>query len=213
GRPFKAKMSVHNFGLSTALSVIAVDDAPSSFKFKSVSPPAAYSCTTPPVGETGSLSCSSPSMASGTTDLIVVVWRPTVSGLQTNQSHVTVSGSFDPNSGNNADSDGIDVQTNLRGCTMIGTVNADVMTGTSGADVICGLGGADQIDGSGGSDTIYGQDGPDQLTDHNGTDVLRGGPGNDTLDTSDGAGGDIANGNIGTDTCTVDGGDTAAHCE
>src|SRR5262249_50257503 len=117
------------------------------------------------------------------------------------------------NSGNNADSDGIDVQTNLRGCTMIGTVNADVMTGTSGADVICGLGGADQIDGSGGSDTIYGQAGAHQRPAPNGTAALRGGPGNARLDASDGAGGDIANGNIGTDPCTADGGDTAAHCE
>ena len=33
------------------------------------------------------------------------------------------------------------------GCTITGTINADVVIGTPGRDVICGLGGNDTIDG------------------------------------------------------------------
>jgi len=210
GRPFKAKLAVHNFGPNTAFNVTASDTLPSSMTFVSSST-SLGSCTNPPVGATGTVSCSMSSVSPGATVSITVRMRPTAAVVQNNQAS-TSSGTFDPDGSNNTDSDPIDVQTNSRGCTLIGTKGADVITGTAEADVICGLQGADQIDGAGADDVLYGERGADQLTDHNGNDTLRAGDGADTLDTADGAGGDTANGGSGIDTCSVDAGDTELNC-
>jgi hypothetical protein len=43
--------------------------------------------------------------------------------------------------------------------------------------------------------------------------VVRGGFGGDSLDVADGAAGDLADGNSGTDACAFDPGDTVKHCE
>lgn len=115
GRPFKAKMVVDNLGPTSAFQVHAVDAPPSSFTFLSVTVPAGFACITPPAGTTGTVDCSTPSMASGASMLIVVMWRPTASGSQGNQAQVQTLGSFDPNSANNNKNDPIDVQTNARG--------------------------------------------------------------------------------------------------
>jgi uncharacterized repeat protein (TIGR01451 family) len=211
GRGFKATMAVHNFGPSSATGVHAIDNLPSSMTFVSVTAPGGVSCTAPPVGMTGTVDCTLGSVVQNGTLTVVVVTRPTNSGLQNNQAHVT-STSQDSNSGNNPDNDPIDVQTNGRGCTIIGTTGVDDITGTDGADVICGLAGADHINGGAGADVLYGEGGSDTLTDHSGTDTLLGGPGNDTLDSADSTAGDTVNGNKGTNTCTVDAGDSSSHC-
>ena len=212
GRPFTAKMFVENLGPTTAFQVHAKDIPPASFTFKSVTAPGGFSCSTPAVGSNGTVDCSTAFVTAGSSFTIAVTWRPTASGSQGNQAQAQTFSSTDPNPGNNNKTDAIAVQTNTRGCTLIGTVNADVITGTAGGDVICGLAGADQIDGAGGNDTVYGQRGGDALTDHNGTDTLVGGPGDDSLDTADGAPGDTAKGNAGTNTCTTDAGDASSQC-
>lgn len=210
GRPFKAKLAVHNFGPNTAFNVTASDTLPSSMTFVSAAP-GQGSCTGPSVGTTGVVNCNIGVMNPGATVNVVVRMRPTASGQQNNQAS-TASSTFDPTGANNSDSDPIDVQTNSRGCTLVGTKGDDVLTGTAEEDVICGLLGADQIDGAGANDVLYGLRGADQITDHNGNDSLRGGDGADTLDSADGAGGDTVNGGFGTDTCTTDGGDTQLNC-
>jgi uncharacterized repeat protein (TIGR01451 family) len=211
GRPFKAKMSVHNFGPSFASSVTAADTLPTSMTFVSYSAPGGVSCTTPAVGHTGVVNCMLGGMNSGATVLIVVKTRPTASGLKNNQAS-TSSPTQDPSPGNNSRSDMIDVQTNTRGCTLIGTIGDDTIDGTDEADVICGLAGADHIDGKGSDDVVFGEKGADVISDHTGTDQLLGGPGGDSLDSADGTGGDTVKGNAGVNTCTVDAGDTASQC-
>ncbi|SES47891.1 DUF11 domain-containing protein [Actinokineospora terrae] len=72
--------------------------------------------------------------------------------------------------------------------------------------------GNDHIYGGPGNDDLDGQNGNDTIVDHDGTDIMSGSNGNDTIDVLDGVGGDTANGGLGSDTCAVDGGDTATGC-
>lgn len=65
------------------------------------------------------------------------------------------------------------------GCTITGTINADVLVGTPGRDVICGLGGNDRISGRGGNDRLVGGPGNDTFAGGEGADVLDGGAGRD----------------------------------
>jgi uncharacterized repeat protein (TIGR01451 family) len=210
GRPFKAKIAIANNGPTTAFNVTASDTLPTTMTFVGSSA-SQGSCSGPPVGSTGVVNCTIGAINPGSTVNLRVRMRPTATGVQNNQASTSAS-TPDPNGSNNSDSDPIDVQTNSRGCTLIGTQGDDVITGTGEEDVICGLRGADQIDGGGANDVLYGERGADQLTDHNGNDTLRGGDGGDSLDTADGVAGDTANGGFGVDTCTTDGSDTELNC-
>jgi dipeptidyl aminopeptidase/acylaminoacyl peptidase len=122
-----------------------------------------------------------------------------------------------------------------RACTIVGTGGNDNLTGTSGDDVICGLAGDDTISGLDGNDTILGGPGADTATGGLGRDILVGWSGSDKLsgggggdrlvggndpDTLNGgggadyllgwdyAGGDVLNGDAGTDECAYDSTDT-----
>ena len=210
GIRFKAKIAVHNYGPTNAFGATASDTLPASMTFVGATS-GQGSCTGPPVGQTGTVNCMIGTMTPGQTVNIVVRMRPTRSGMQTNQAS-TSSSSFDPGPNANTDSDAIDVQVNTRGCTMIGTNADETIDGTGEDDVICGLQGADTIDGKDGADTVFGERGPDTITDHSGTDELHGGPGDDSLDSADGTAGDMLQGDLGTNTCTSDAGDTEKNC-
>jgi Ca2+-binding RTX toxin-like protein len=155
--------------------------------------------------------CTLASLASGSATSVTVKVRPTRTGPVDNTASVT-SSTTEGAPGDESDTDSLTVETNTKGCSIVGTGGADTITGTGGADVICGMGGGDHLDGAGGADKLYGQAGGDTLVDHSGLDKLLGGGGDDGLDTSDGAAGDIADGQSGTDTCTADPGDTVQHC-
>src|SRR2546425_2012796 len=81
------------------------DPLPSQTTFQSVAPPAGWSCTTPPVGTTGTVSCTASSLASGApaSFTIVVQVTPATSDGTTISNTATVSSSAtsDPNSSNN----------------------------------------------------------------------------------------------------------------
>jgi len=201
---------LNNQGPIDAADVVLSDTLPTSMTFVSASLPG-WSCITPAVGSTGSVSCSKVTFSPGGATLTVVA-KTTMSGSFDNAAQVTTS-TQDTTPGNESDTDAITVSTNARGCTIVGTSGADVIDGTPGADVICGWGGADHIDGKGGADRILGQAGADTLIGGAGADKLLGGGANDTLDGSDGAGGDVVDGQSGTDSCTFDPGDTVKHCE
>lgn len=69
----------------------------------------------------------------------------------------------------------------LRACTMIGTLDDDVIRGTQQSDTICSMAGDDVIYGNGGNDQLRGYDGNDELVGGAGDDILNGGYGRDRL--------------------------------
>ena len=60
-------------GSGTALNVAMVDPLPVNATFRSITVPAGWSCTTPPVGTRGTVSCSVASMATNTTAAFTIV--------------------------------------------------------------------------------------------------------------------------------------------
>jgi Ca2+-binding RTX toxin-like protein len=90
------------------------------------------------------------------------------------------------------------------------TMDASAFTGST---VLSGGRGNDVLIGGAGNDRLRGSSGTDSLTGSGGADVLRAGAGNDSLDTADGVGNDVDHGDLGTDTCTSDIGDTRYSCE
>jgi uncharacterized repeat protein (TIGR01451 family) len=211
GRPFSYTVQVKNNGPVAAQNVHLTDLLPTSMTFVSSSVAGGLVCTTPTVGTTGPVDCTLGSLGNGNTASVVIKVRPTTVGLVDNTASVT-STTVDEAPGDESDTDSLTVQTNSKGCTIVGTGGVDTITGTGGADVICGMAGADHLDGAGGGDTLYGQSGGDTLFDHSGLDKLFGGPGADDLNAADGAGSDLVDGQGGTDTCSADPGDTVKHC-
>ena len=211
GRRFEYTVQVKNNGPDAAATVDLTDMLPPSMTYSSHSTAGGLSCTTPAVGSTGLVECTTASLASGATGSVTIEVRPTMTGTFGNTATVT-SSTTDAAPGNESDTDTLTVETNSKGCTIVGTSGNDTVAGTGGADIICGLRGADHLDGAGGADTVYGQAGGDTLVDHAGVDKLFGGGGADDIDTQDTAAGDLADGQSGTDTCTADGTDTVKHC-
>lgn len=80
----------------------------------------------------------------------------------------------------------------------------DSVTGSSKNNKIEGGAGKDTLTGQGGNDTLYGNSGNDNLVGNTGNDKVYGGSGNDWMDVSDGAYGDTADGESGTDTVYYD---------
>ncbi len=77
------------------------------------------------------------------------------------------------------------------------------------------------MDGGSGDDTFIGSAADDSLyvsdglysSDGSGNETVYGRDGNDSINMVDGEPGDIANGQAGVDTCSVDAGDSAVDCE
>jgi Ca2+-binding RTX toxin-like protein len=86
-------------------------------------------------------------------------------------------------------------------------------------DLILGDGRSNSLSGGGGNDLVRGGRGRDYLRggdysdDNGGRDELYGGEGSDFLVEKDGSGGDVFDGNRGTDECDADPGDTLTNCE
>jgi len=96
----------------------------------------------------------------------------------------------------------------LRSCTIIGTVDDDVIRGTQRSDKICSISGDDVVYGGRGNDQLRGYDGNDQLFGGSGDDILNGGYGQDDLRGDAGADklygdqhADSLNGGSSRDTC------------
>ncbi|MCB5163948.1 DUF11 domain-containing protein [Streptomyces bambusae] len=167
-----------------------------------------------------SATCNLGNLAVGASTTVTLTAEPRSVGTLTDTSTVTGSPQ-DPAPGNNTVSASTSVN-NARGCTIIGTSNADTLTGGFGNDVVCGLSGNDTVRAGYGRDTVHGGPGNDNLDGGFGDDTLDGGPGNDILTgyygndrltTTDGVtANDTANGGSGTDTCTTDPGDTRISC-
>ncbi|MFG1608616.1 calcium-binding protein [Actinoplanes sp. NPDC049265] len=88
--------------------------------------------------------------------------------------------------------------------TIYGSPFGDTVTGSSAQDIFLGFDGDDRLNGG---------PGPDILVGGAGKDTLRGEGGDDRLEANDNAGGDLADGDIGFDTCLTESTDTRSSCE
>jgi uncharacterized repeat protein (TIGR01451 family) len=95
-------LTVANAGPSAAASATLSDTLPPSTSFVSFTPPAGWSCTAPPVGGTGTVSCSNPLLAPGSSvfTLVVAVDPATTGASVLTNSATAASATPDPNTGN-----------------------------------------------------------------------------------------------------------------
>jgi uncharacterized repeat protein (TIGR01451 family) len=95
GGPLHYTITVTNFGPGDAAAATMTDILPAPLRFTAVGAPAGWSCTTPPAGANGTISCSNPSMVSGTTatfTLDVVIDPATAAGTTiTNTAHIATT--------------------------------------------------------------------------------------------------------------------------
>jgi len=96
--------TVTNNGPATSSAVVFTEATPTNTTFESVSAPTGWTCTTPAVGATGTITCNAATLAAGSAaDIIVVVNVPStvVAGTITANSSVSAT-TNDPNSANNS---------------------------------------------------------------------------------------------------------------
>jgi uncharacterized repeat protein (TIGR01451 family) len=95
---------VTNAGPSTATSASFTEMTPANTTFQSITSPAGWTCITPAVNGTGSITCNDPSFApgSGSFTLAVKVNAGTAAGTAVNDTVSVSSSTTDPNSANNS---------------------------------------------------------------------------------------------------------------
>ena len=98
-------ITVSNNGPSSAVSPSLSDAMPADSAFVSLASPAGWSCTTPPVGGTGPISCSAASLAAGANDVFTLVAQVGASipaGTSLTTTATVASSTPDGNAGNNS---------------------------------------------------------------------------------------------------------------
>jgi uncharacterized repeat protein (TIGR01451 family) len=95
-------ITLANAGPSDAASASLTDTLPAGTTFGSLTSPAGWSCTTPNVGEGGTVSCAQDSLASGNSvfTLVVAVDASVTAGTVITNTAVASSSTPDPNPGN-----------------------------------------------------------------------------------------------------------------
>jgi len=181
-----------NGGPSVASTMVLTDSVPANTTFLSLTVAAGWTCATPAVGGTGTVSCTKASVAvaeSATFTLVVNVKAGTPAGTVLSNTATVSSAIPDPTASNNSATATTTVGIAPVVCTILGTDASETINGTPGDDVICAGNGSDVVNGLGGNDILIGQ---------NGMDILNGGDGNDTLMGRNGM--DVLNGDAGNDT-------------
>jgi len=104
GNDISYTQTVTNNGPAAATNAQFVEATPANTTFASVSAPVGWTCTTPAVGAAGNVTCTDPSMASGTSaDIIVVVnLASTVTAASITATSTVSSTTTDPNTANNS---------------------------------------------------------------------------------------------------------------
>jgi uncharacterized repeat protein (TIGR01451 family) len=94
-------IALTNNGPDAASSVVLTDVLPSSLLFQSIAAPAGFSCSTPAIGASGTITCNAATLANGATATFTLVVRVAAgaSGTITNSASAA-SAAGDPNSGN-----------------------------------------------------------------------------------------------------------------
>jgi len=106
GNDITYTQTVTNNGPAAASSATFTQATPVNTTFQSISQAAGWSCTTPALGGTGTITCTNPSVASGTsTDIIVVLGvAPTVAATSITATSSVSATTSDPLSSNNSTS-------------------------------------------------------------------------------------------------------------
>jgi uncharacterized repeat protein (TIGR01451 family) len=97
-------ITVTNNGPDPALNVVVSDTVPAHTTFESISAPG-FSCATPPVGGTGTITCTKASLAASTTvhfTLVVRLAPATLRGTDISNTVAVSSDTFDPSTSNNS---------------------------------------------------------------------------------------------------------------
>jgi uncharacterized repeat protein (TIGR01451 family) len=127
--------TVTNNGPATASNLTFTEAVPTNSTFASISAPAGWTCTTPAVGATGTITCVSPSMASGASANIIVVVNVastiTVASITANASIAATTS--DPNSSNNSTTT---TTTVLPVCDLAVTNTGTPNPATAGQDIV-----------------------------------------------------------------------------
>jgi uncharacterized repeat protein (TIGR01451 family) len=102
GNTLTYTITLTNAGPSSAASASLADTLPAGTTFLSLATPAGWSCTTPPVGSAGSVSCTIPSVAPGNAvfTLKVKVDLTVPPGTVLTNNAIAASSTGDPNPGN-----------------------------------------------------------------------------------------------------------------
>lgn len=102
GQNLTYTITATNRGPSAAANASVTDTLPAGTTFESLSSPGGWSCTTPPVGGTGTVSCTRASMPTGTAVFTLAVGVPesTADGTPISNTASVASTTTDPNPGN-----------------------------------------------------------------------------------------------------------------
>ncbi len=94
---------VTNAGPSTATTATLTETTPANTNFQSITIPAGWSCTTPAVGSAGTITCTNPSFAAGSSSFTIAlqVTAGTPAGTAINNPATVSSAITDPNPANN----------------------------------------------------------------------------------------------------------------
>jgi uncharacterized repeat protein (TIGR01451 family) len=124
-------ITVTNGGPSAAASVTLSDALPAGTTFVSLSAPGGWSCTTPPVGANGAISCAIASLApgSGMFTLTAAIAPITAPGTAVTNSATVSSSTADPDPGNNSATASTLVNSPAQACDIDGDGSPEFITG------------------------------------------------------------------------------------
>jgi uncharacterized repeat protein (TIGR01451 family) len=127
---------VTNAGPSTATSASLTETTPANTTYQSIVVAAGWSCITPVVGGTGTITCTNPSFTAGSASFTVVlqVTAGTTAGTAINNTAIVNSSTSDPNPGNNAAS-AADVVATATQADLITTNTASPTSVAAGSNV------------------------------------------------------------------------------
>lgn len=133
GSQFHYTISLHNNGPDAASNVVMTDTLPSSLLFRSITQPAGFSCTTPPIGATGTITCNSATMANNATATFTLTVEVATGATGTIVNNAGVSSATnDPVSGNSGASAGA-VPTGAAVADVVITKTTGTTTATTGS--------------------------------------------------------------------------------
>ena len=105
GQPVTYTIAASSNGPSTALAVTLTDQLSEQTTFESLLAPPDWSCDTPPVGESGTVTCTKPSVGPGEQGAFVLVANVNAGlpeGTRIDNTAAIAGSTFDPNAGNNS---------------------------------------------------------------------------------------------------------------